>query len=317
MTDAVYVGIDVAKDSFQVACCPVGPELSLPNTPQGWRELLAALQGLSVAQVVLEATGGYERGLAAELVEGGVAAVVVNPRQVRDFARGLGRLAKTDRIDARVLARFAEVVQPQAHPQPSAQGPQLSELVRRRRQLVGLRTQEENRLPHARHRGVRRSIEKVVAVLNRQVADLEKLIGERIRSDQEYRRKDRILRSTPGVGPQTSAMLLAELPELGRLNRQQIGALAGVVPWTVQSGRWQGKARIWGGRKEVRQVLYMAVLTAMRCNPTIKAFAERLRAHGKAFKVVATACMRKLLVILNSMLRSNALWNPNLHPKNT
>jgi len=317
MTDAVYVGIDVAKDSFQVACRPAGPELSLANTAQGWRELLAALRGLSIAGVVLEATGGYERSLAAELLQAGLPAVVVNPRQVRDFARGLGQLAKTDAIDARVLARFAEVVQPPAHPQPSAQGEELSELVRRRRQLVDLRTQETNRLPRARHRRVRKGIEKMVAVLEKQIAEVERLIGKCIRSDQEYQRKDGILRSTPGVGPQTSAMLLAELPELGWLNRQQIGALAGVVPWTMRSGRWEGKAHIWGGRKQVRQVLYMAALTAMRCNPTIKVFADRLRAHGKAFKVVITACMRKLLVILNSMLRRNVPWNPDLARKNT
>jgi len=316
MTEPVYVGIDVAKDSFAVACRPAGPELSLPNTPEGYRRLLAALKGVAIARVVLEATGGYERPLAAELLEVGLPVVVVNPRQVRRLAEGLGQLAKTDRIDARVLARFAEVVQPAAHPQPSVQEAELNELVRRRRQLVNMHTQEENRLPLVRHGRVRRGITKVLGVLDKQIAEVEELIADKISSQQEYRQKDRILQSTPGVGPQTSAMLLAELPELGQLNRQQVAALAGLAPWTMQSGRWQGKARIWGGRQEVRRALYMAALAAMRWNPTIRTFAQRLRAHGKAFKVVITACMRKLLVILNSMLQRKVLWNPKLAQQN-
>jgi transposase len=317
MTDALSVGIDVAKDSFQVACRPAGPELSLANTPAGHRELLTALGGCTVARVVLEATGGYERALAAELLEAGFPVAVVNPRQVRRFAQGVGQQATTDRIDARVLARFAEVVQPEPRCQPSVRREALNELVRRRQQLVRLRTQEHNRLPQARHARIRRGIKRVLALLEKQIAEVETLIAEEIHSDAEYREKDRILRSTPGVGPQTSAMLLAELPELGCLSRREVAALAGVAPWTIQSGRWTGQAHISGGRTEVRQILYMAALTAMRCNPTIKAFADRLRAQGKRSKVIITACMRKLLIVLNIMVKRNSLWQHHPHQQNT
>jgi len=316
MTEPMFVGIDVAKDSFQAASQPVGLNVSWPNNPEGWQELINALSDRPVALIVLEATGGYERALAVELVQAGHRVVVANPRQVRDFARGLGQWAKTDAIDAAVLARFAQIVQPAPRKQLSADGSDLAELVRRRRQLTDLRTQESNRLPMVRHPQVRRSVQKMLKTLDHQIAELEDLIHDHIQSDDGLRHKNGILRSTPGVGPQTSAMLLSDLPELGQLNRQEIAALVGVCPWDCQSGHYVGKARIWGGRKEVRSVLYMAALTALRCNPVIRAFGQRLREQGKAFKVVITACMRKLLVILNTMVRRNEQWNPHIATQN-
>ena len=310
MAAPLRIGIDVAKDSFEMASRPAGHRQNLPNTPQGRQKLLQTLQDQSIDLIVLEATGGYERALALDLVEAGYRAVVVNPRQVRDFARGIGQLAKTDAIDAAVLAHFAEVVQPKPRPAPTGQTSELAELVTRRRQLTGLLTAERNRLPLARLVQVRKSCQAVIRTLEKQSDQLDGQIQTRIRSDDGFAGKDDILRSAPGVGPQTSAMLLSHLPELGQLNRQEIAALVGVAPWDVQSGRYVGKARIWGGRKDIRSVLYMATLTAIRCNPRIHAFAQHLYSEGKIFKVVITACMRKLLVILNTMLRNQTPWQP-------
>jgi len=306
--NSMYVGIDVAKATLEIASRPEGLRLSVPNAGEGYGQLLAALKGRDVKLVVLEATGGYERAAAAELVCAGYKTVVANPRQIRDFARALGELAKTDRIDAAVLARFAELVKPEPRPRRSEEADTLAQLVTRRQQLVALLTQETNRMPHAREKAVKKSLKLMTRALAKQIAELERLIAAHIESDEALRQKNAILRSAPGVGPKTSAMLLSHLPELGSLNRQQIAALAGVAPWDVKSGTWSGRSRIWGGRAEVRAVLYMAALTAMRCNETIRAFAERLTAAGKAYKVVATACMRKILVILNTMLRNNTKW---------
>jgi len=315
MSDLVYVGIDVAKDSFDVASDPAGLTLSLPNDPTGRQQLLDALATHTPALIVLEATGGYERGLVADLLHAGQKVVIANPRQVRNFARGIGQLAKTDRIDAQVLARFARMVQPKPRPQPSKQTAHLAELVTRRRQLTNLLTQESNRLPMARHAKVRKSLQKIIRALEQQIIDLDKIIRDDIASDDGLRHKDEILQSFKGVGPGTSAMLLSHLPELGRLNRQEIAALVGVAPWDIQSGQWAGKSRIWGGRKEVRGMLYMAALTAIRSNRAIQTFYQRLESHGKAFKVAITACMRKILVILNTLVRNDCLWSPQ-PPKN-
>jgi transposase len=315
MSETLFVGVDVAKDSLAVASAPAGLSLTVPNSPEGRQNLIKALKQHAVALVVLEATGGYERPVALDLLEADFTTVVANPRQVRDFARGLGELAKTDPIDAQVLARFAQVVQPKPRPAASPEEADLAELVSRRRQLVATLTQESNRLAMARHRQVRRSIKKLTRMLEREIAQLDDEIAQLIRADENLARKDDILRSTPGVGPNTSAILLSHLPELGNLNRQQVAALAGVAPWDFKSGRWAGRSSIWGGRADVRSVLYMAALTARRCNPIIRAFAQRLESQGKAFKVVITACMRKLLVILNSMLRRNASWQPPHAPK--
>lgn len=308
MSQPLFVGIDVAKDSLEVASSPPGIRLTVPNTRQGRQDLVKALKPHPVQLVVLESTGGYEKPAAGDLAQAGFTTVVANPRQVRDFARGLGELAKTDLIDALVLARFAQVVQPKPRPSVSSEESDLAELVTRRRQLTATLTQETNRLELARHPKVRRSIQRHVQMLEGCIEQLDEAIAALIQADDTLRQKDSILRSTPGIGPNTSAMLLSHLPELGNLNRQQVAALAGVAPWDVSSGRWKGQSSIWGGRAEVRSALYMAALTAMRCNPAIRAFAQRLEAQGKAFKVVITACMRKLLVILNSMVRSNTSW---------
>lgn len=310
MADTLVVGIDVAKDSFQVASDPAGLILSLPNDPDGRQKLLDTLQAYRIALVVLEATGGYERGLVADLLQAHYNVVVANPRQVRDFARGMGQLAKTDPIDASVLAKFGRIVEPKPRPQPTEQTMDLAELVSRRQQLNGLLTQEANRLPMARHIKVRKSLQKVIRTLEQQIIDLDKLIGDNIQSDDGLQRKDEILQSFKGIGPGTSAMLLSHLPELGQLNRQEIAALAGLAPWDIQSGKWAGQSKVWGGRKEVRTMLYMAALSAIRWNQVIQTFYQRLIAKGKKFKVALTACMRKILVILNTLLRNDSLWLP-------
>lgn len=310
MTDALYVGIDVAKNSFDVASEPAGLKLSLSNDPSGRQKLLNVLGNNTVALIVLEATGGYERALAGELLQAGHHVVIANPRQVRDFARGMGRLAKTDALDAKALAQFARIVQPQPRPAPSGQTEALAELVTRRRQVSGLLTAETNRLPMARQPAVRKSLQKSIRSLEQQIIDLDKLIRDHIESDDRLRRKDEIIQSFKGVGPGTNAMLLSHLPELGVLNRQEIASLAGLAPWDIQSGMWAGKSRIWGGRKEIRSLLYMAALSAVRSNMIIRTFYQRLESQGKLFKVAITACMRKILVILNTMVRNNCLWSP-------
>lgn len=308
MSEPKFVGIDTAKASLSVASCPSGIALDVPNSPEGRRKLVKALKEHSVEIIVLEASGGYERAAAADLLDAGLNAVVVNPRQVRDFARGLGELAKTDPIDALVLARFAQVVKPKPKPRPSEEQAELAELVNRRRQLVATRTQEENRAGMSHATLVRRSIEKVIKLLDAEIERIDEQVAKLIEADETLSRKNKILRSTPGIGPGTSSMLLSHLPELGEYNRQEIAALVGVAPWDCASGAWTGRSRIWGGRAGVRSMLYMAALSAMRYNPAIRAFAERLKATGKAAKIVITACMRKLLVILNSMLRSETPW---------
>jgi len=310
MAETLFVGIDVAKESFDVASEPAGLKLSLPNDPTGRQKLLDTLQGHSVALIVLEATGGYERTLVADLLHAGHRVVIANPRQVRDFAKGIGILAKTDEIDAGVLAIFAKTVQPQPRPKPSGNVSLLKELVTRRQQLSRLLTAESNRLGMAQYSQVRKSLQKVIRTLERQILDLDRLIRDNIESDENLRRKDEIVQSVKGVGPGTSAMLLSHLPELGTLNRQQIAALVGVAPWDFKSGKWAGRSRIWGGRMEVRNMLYMAAMTAARYNHTIRRFYDRLISQGKLFKVAITACMRKLLVILNTLVRNNCLWSP-------
>jgi len=309
MSEPIYVGIDVAKETFHVASSPELLKTCLPNTLDGHRQLCRMLKEHTIALIVLEATGGYEKPIAAELLDAGLPVVVVNPRQVRDFANGLGQWAKTDPIDAQVLAKFAQIVKPAPKTHSTPQTAELAELVRRRRQLNDLRCQESNRLLMIHHPKVKKSIKKMIKTLDFQINEIDQLIREHIDADDNFKNKDRILQSTPGVGPQTSAMLIANLPELGKLNRQEIAALAGLAPYDRSSGKYDGHAHIWGGRKDVRSVLYMAAFTACRFNPAIRALAERLRQNGKAYKVVITACMRKLLIILNTMIRNQTLWS--------
>lgn len=312
MSEPIYVGIDIAKDTVCVATCPNVLTLDLPNTPQGHRQLCQSLQKHPIALIVLEATGGYERPLTIELLNAGMNVVVVNPRQVRDFARGIGQNAKTDPIDAQLLARFAHMVKPASKSHATPQTRQLAELVKRRRQLSDLHTQESNRLELISHVKVKKSIRKMIKTLDFQIAEIDQLIRDQIETDDEFKGKDRVIQSTPGLGPQTSAALIGGLPELGKLNRQEISALAGLAPWDRSSGKWDGKAHIWGGRKEVRSALYMAAFTARRWNPVIRGLADRLEKKGKPYKVIMTACMHKLLIILNTMVKDQTLWNPKI-----
>jgi transposase len=309
---STFIGIDISKNSLDVHVLPAGNSINVSNKADGHRQLLSQLPEPGTCLVVVEATGGYERQLAAELVAGGHHVSVVNPRQVRDFAKGLGILAKTDRIDARVIARFGQ----QVHPRPLAEvhenQAELNQLVTRRRQLVDLRTAENNRKETLTSKDVRKSIQQVVDTLNKELKRVEKRILALVESDDEWKGKSQLLQSTPGVGKTTAATLLSDLPELGTLNREQIAALVGVAPLNRDSGQFRGKRSVWGGRASVRCVLYMAVLSAKQYNPVIKAFAERLNAQGKKPKVVTTACMRKLLIILNTMVKTNTHWNPQL-----
>jgi transposase len=304
-----FVGIDVAKLTFDVARLPQPEHHSFSYDAEGLQRLLTLLRAWGPVLIVLEATGGLERRLVAELATAGLAVAVVNPRQVRDFARGVGRLAKTDPIDAAVLAHFAQVTQPTPSAKTSEQQRELQELLTRRQQLMGLRTMEANRLATTTAKVARRSVTQLLKALDKQVAALDAAIAKLVESDDDWRQKAQLLQSVPGVGAVTSRTLLAQLPELGKLNRAQIASLAGLAPYNHDSGKFKGKRSIWGGRAAVRNALYMAALTARRCNPVIRAFAERLEQAGKLFKVVLTACMRKLLLILNTMIKHNSPWN--------
>lgn len=311
----VYVGVDVSKARLDVHIDPIGQSLSADNTHGGIRTLLATLKTLNVKLVLLEATGRYDRRLAAELLDAAIPVTVVNPRQARDFARSLGKLAKTDKIDARVLAQFARL----GHHRLAEKTPEnlalLDQRVTRRRQVVQMLATEKTRLEQLDDKLAIRTVKKVMRVLDQQREDLDRDIARLIESDDDWRNKARILDSAPGVGPDTANQLVVDLPELGKLNRQQIAALVGVAPMNCDSGSMRGQRHIKGGRADVRTTLYMAAYNAMRCNPTIRAFAERLKKAGKPFKVVATACMRKLLIILNVMVQTNQPWNPELFLK--
>ena len=307
-----WIGIDVAKATLDLHFLPSGQAHSLANSPAGHRQLRKLLPAPDACRIVLEATGGYERQLVADLLDAGFHVAVVNPKRVRDFARALGLAAKTDRLDARVLALFAEKVQPAPAQKTPEKQAEIQQLVARRRQLIDLRTQASNRWDVTPSKAARKSIQAVLNTLERQVRDIEKAIEDLVESDDEWRQKTELVQSVPGLGGVTATTLLADVPELGQLNRQQISSLVGLAPFNRDSGQHQGKRTIGGGRKSVRSVLYMAALAARRCNPVIKAFADRLAQHGKPFKVVLTACMRKLLVIVNSLVKSGQPWNPKL-----
>jgi transposase len=306
----VFVGIDVAKDSFDVAVLPGQQSASFVYDDVGLEQLLQWLRPHGICLIVLEATGGLERRIAGELIDAGHQVAIVNPRQVRDFARGTGKLAKTDRIDAFVLARFAQQVQPRITEKASEKQVELAALVTRRRQLQSLAVAESNRRETARSSSARKSVEKHLEWLRKEVARIDAEIARLIAADETWRGQAERLKSVPGVGPATSATLVAELPELGRLNRREISALVGLAPYNHDSGKLRGKRSIWGGRISVRSALYMAALTARRCNPIIRAFALRLEQAGKPFKVILTACMRKLLIILNALAKKSQTWSP-------
>jgi len=305
-----FVGIDVSKRYWDAHLLAGARQFHLDANEQGLKQLLAELPAPGSCLIVVEATGGLERPLAAGLVDAGHTVAVVNPRQARDFARSTGLLAKTDRIDARALASFAEKVRPRPlEKHPEKQG-DLDALVTRRRQLVQVRSAERTRREQTTSQEVRKSIDHLLDVLRKELKSLDAAIAKLIEDHDDWRHKMELLKSVPGVGNVTSATLVAELPELGKLNRQEIVALAGLAPFNRDSGQFRGTRSIWGGRASVRCVLYMAALTARRSNPVIRAFAERLQKAGKKPKVVLTACMRKLLTILNTMLRTNTAWQP-------
>lgn len=303
-----FIGVDVSKDHLDVAVRPDGTHLRVPNTDDGLDQLVARLGPLGPVLVVLEATGGYQRRAVAALTLAGFPVAVVNPARVREFARALGRLAKTDAADAATLAEFADRVRPPARPLPDAAARQMQELLARRGQLVGMRTMERNRLAAASDRAVRRSIEAHLAWLAGQIDAAEEELDAAIEASPVWRAKDELLQSIPGIGPGVARTLLFELPELGRLSREQIGALAGLAPVNRDSGRWSGTRFIAGGRAVVRTAVYMATHAARRWNPALKAFADRLAAAGKPPKVVLIAVARKLLVIANAILRDQQPW---------
>jgi transposase len=306
---AQFVGIDVSKSQLDVAVRPRGETWTVAHDEAGLSALVARLRTLAPALIVVEATGGWEVTLVGALAAALLPVAVVNPRQVRDFARSTGTLAKTDRLDAQSLAHFADALRPQPRPLPNAQAQELSALLQRRRQLVEMLTAEKNRLPLAARR-IRPQLQAHIAWLQRQISQFDDDLRELVRSSPLWRDKEDLLRSAPGVGPVLATTLVAALPELGTLTRQQIAALVGVAPLNRDSGTLRGRRTVWGGRAQVRTVLYMSTLVAVRHNPVLAAFYQRLRAAGKAPKLALTACMRKLLTVLNAMLKHHTRWAP-------
>jgi transposase len=315
MNGFTYVGMDVSKDALDVALSPDSKPFRVDNSRDGIQKLLPKLPAPGTCLITLEGSGGYERLVIAELLDRGHHVALVNPRQVRDFARGMGILAKTDALDATVLARFGQVAEPRCLEKPTGPQVELQQLVERRRQLIDLRTAEMNRLHQASSKVTKRSIQAVLRVLEKQIEDLEAVIANLVDKHQDWKQKAEIITSVPGVGPITAMVILADLPELGQLGRQAITALVGLAPFNHDSGKLKGQRTIWGGRADVRTTLYMAALSGIRCNETLKAFYNRLCDAGKPFKKAITACMRKLLVILNTMLKTNSPWTTHHVPQ--
>lgn len=307
-TELVVVGIDVSKATLDVFVSPAGQSARFANEPAGHDELRIWLEAFAPHLVVMEATGSYHTA-AAMLLQACFPVVVANPRDVRDFAKACGVLAKSDGLDAKVLARFGQAIEPQPRALPDEATQALAALVVRRRQLVDMRTAELNRLASV-HRKLRKDIKKHIDWLNRRIKDLDKDIDQALRTSPAWLEKAELLKSAVGIGPTTSASLVALLPELGQLNRRAISKLVGVCPFDRDSGKFRGQRTIWGGRASVRAALYMAVLSAVRYNAELKAYNESLKARGKKPKVALVACMRKLLTILNAMLRDRQPWRP-------
>jgi transposase len=311
--EEVYVGVDVSKDQLDVAVYPKGTAWRDENNEVGINELVSRVKRLRPKLVVMEATGGYEVPLASTLQVSGLPLRVVNPRQARDFARSTGKLAKTDRIDAEVLAKFGEGAKLEARPLADEQTQELSAILTRRSQLVAMLGAERNRFRSAR-KAVRPRIEAHIEWLAQELSDIDNELEAAVKKTPAWRAKDQILKSTPGVGKVVSLTLLAELPELGSLNRKEIASIVGVAPLNRDSGLLRGRRMVWGGRARVRRVLYMAARTAVRWNPVLRDFYHHLRDAGKPEKVAITACMRKMLLILNNMLRDGSQWDPNHVP---
>lgn len=309
-TSPFVVGVDVSKKTLDVHLLPEGRRLHFSNDPAGRQALLEAIASHDVQCVALEATGGYQMALAVELHDAGLPVAVLNPRWVRDFARATGRLAKTDRLDARHIAEYAQKVQPEPRGVPDAVARRLQALVARRRQLQAMHTAEANRLEHADDRDIRHSIRTVLKALQRQIDRIDQGLEETIQSSPERRQTVERIESVPGVGRQTAILLVTRLPELGRMNRQEVAAMVGVAPINRDSGLHRGKRMTGGGRPDVRAGLFMPILSAVQHNPTLKRFYRRLVEAGKEKMIAVVACMRKLLIILNTMTKNKELWNP-------
>jgi transposase len=309
MSSQCFVGIDVAKAQLDIALRPLGERWAVSNDDTGLTALVRRLQEIGPQLIVLEASGGYQRAVVAALATAGLPVVVVNPRQARDFAKATGQLAKTDALDARALAHFAEAIRPAPRPLPDTQTEELRALLARRRQLVGMRTAEQNRLDSAPRR-LQADIQVHITWLNERLAALDDDLDTTLRASPVWREREELLRSVPGIGPVCARTLLLDLPELGTLSRQRLAALVGVAPLNRDSGTLRGTRTIWGGRAHVRTTLYMSTLVAVRYNPVLKTFYERLRAAGKAAKVALTACMRKRLTILHAMVKHHTPWPP-------
>lgn len=302
------VGIDVSKAELVIAVAPSGERWTSATTPEALVAFVARVTTVAPSVVVMEATAGYDVPVAVACAAAGLPMAVVNPRQIRAFAQAIGRTAKTDPIDAEVIALFGERVRPEPRPLPDADTQALAALVARRRQLLEMLHAERQRLEQATATAVRRDLRQHVAWLKRRVADTDDELQKRIQKSPAWREKDDLLRSVPGIGPAVSRTLLAELPELGQLDRRTIAALVGVAPMNRDSGRFRGKRMIWGGRASVRQALYMAALVASRYNAPLRTFYQRLQAAGKPKKLALVAVMRKLLTILNAMVKHNTEW---------
>lgn len=305
--DKTCVGIDVSKEHLDVGLADSDQCTVFANSEQGIGELKDHLIQLKPDLVVLEATGGYETAAVASLAAAQFPVVVVNPRQVRDFARSCGRLAKTDAIDARILAQFGQRIRPETRPLPDDQSREIKALVVRRSQILQMITTETNRLPTTPS-DIQDDIRAHIAYLKDRLSHVDRDITRALRDCSVWKEQDQIIRSVPGAGPVLSSTLIAHLPELGKLNRRQIALLVGVAPINHDSGRYRGSRRIWGGRSRVRSSLYMAALVASRCNPVIRDLYSRLVQAGKAKKVALVACMRRLLTILNSMIKNRCAW---------
>jgi transposase len=306
----VFVGIDVAKAQLDIAVRPTGAHWSAPNDEAGIATLVTQLQAVAPTLIVLEATGGFQRAVVAALTVAGLPVVVANPRQTRDFAKATGQLAKTDALDARALAHFADAVRPTPRPVPDAQTAAMRALLTRRRQLVAMRTAESNRLGSVSSPTMQADIKAHLAWLAQRLATLDDDLDTTLRASPVWREREALYRSVPGIGPGCARTLLLDLPELGTLSRQRIAALAGVAPFNCDSGTLRGHRAIWGGRAPLRATLYMATLVAVRHNAVLHAHYERLLAAGKAKKVALVACMRKLLTLLNAMAKHQTPWQP-------
>lgn len=312
MMDQVVVGIDVSKDRLDVCLLPAGDLFVVSRNAAGLAELAERLKGLSVRVIAIEATGGFETVVAASLASSGLPVAVVNPAQIRHFAQALGKRAKTDPIDAFVIARFAEATKPDVRPLDDEATQLLSALITRRRQIIDMIVAETHRERSVTDKSLKRSIAQLKMALERALSDIDTKIDEQIRSSPLWKAKEDLLSSVPGVGPITARTLIADLPELGRLSPKQIAALAGLAPYTRQSGKWRGKAFTSGGRSSVRGVLFLAAMAACRYNPVLQAFRKRLLDAGKPPKVAIIAMARKLLTILNAMIRENQPWQPKI-----